>query len=124
SISAGVGFIALSGVSVLNSMVLVTFIRHLQEQGVPLDRAVEEAARTRLRPVLMTALVAKPRGRADGAEHRGWWRGATAGGDRGDRRRAQQHPADAAGAASAVRPCRKGPGKSAACPDVAHPLRG
>jgi cobalt-zinc-cadmium resistance protein CzcA len=58
SISAGVGFIALSGVSVLNSMVLVTFIRHLRERGVPLDRAVEEAARTRLRPVLMTALVA------------------------------------------------------------------
>jgi cobalt-zinc-cadmium resistance protein CzcA len=58
SISAGVGFIALSGVSVLNSMVLVTFIRHLRAQDVPLDRAVEEAARTRLRPVLMTALVA------------------------------------------------------------------
>jgi cobalt-zinc-cadmium resistance protein CzcA len=58
SISAGVGFIALSGVSVLNSMVLVTFIRHLQDRDVPLDRAVEEAARTRLRPVLMTALVA------------------------------------------------------------------
>jgi cobalt-zinc-cadmium resistance protein CzcA len=58
SISAGVGFIALSGVSVLNSMVLVTFIRHLREQGVTLDRAVEDAALTRLRPVLMTALVA------------------------------------------------------------------
>ena len=58
SISAGIGFIALSGVSVLNSMVLVTFIRHLSERGVPLDEAVEEAARTRLRPVLMTALVA------------------------------------------------------------------
>jgi cobalt-zinc-cadmium resistance protein CzcA len=58
SISAGVGFIALSGVSVLNSMVLVTFIRHLRELGVPLDRAIESAALTRLRPVLMTALVA------------------------------------------------------------------
>jgi cobalt-zinc-cadmium resistance protein CzcA len=58
SISAGVGFIALSGVSVLNSMVLVTFIRQLRERGVPLDRAIEEAALTRLRPVLMTALVA------------------------------------------------------------------
>jgi heavy metal efflux system protein len=58
SISAGVGFIALSGVSVLNSMVLVTFIRHLLARGVPLDEAVEDAARTRLRPVLMTALVA------------------------------------------------------------------
>jgi cobalt-zinc-cadmium resistance protein CzcA len=58
SISAAVGFIALSGVSVLNSMVLVTFIRDLLAQGVALVRAVEEAALTRLRPVLMTALVA------------------------------------------------------------------
>jgi heavy metal efflux system protein len=58
SISAAVGFIALSGVSVLNSMVLVTFIRQLRERGVPPDQAIEEAALTRLRPVLMTALVA------------------------------------------------------------------
>jgi cobalt-zinc-cadmium resistance protein CzcA len=58
SISAGVGFIALSGVSVLNSMVLVSFIRHLRDRGWDLDDAVEEAALTRLRPVLMTALVA------------------------------------------------------------------
>jgi cobalt-zinc-cadmium resistance protein CzcA len=58
SISAGVGFIALSGVSVLNSMVLVTFIRQLRAHGLPLDRAIQEAALTRLRPVLMTALVA------------------------------------------------------------------
>ncbi len=58
SISAGVGFIALSGVSVLNSMVLVTFIRQLVAKGVRRDRAIEEAALTRLRPVLMTALVA------------------------------------------------------------------
>jgi cobalt-zinc-cadmium resistance protein CzcA len=58
SISAGVGFIALSGVSVLNSMVLVSFIRQLREGGMPLDQAVEEATLTRLRPVLMTALVA------------------------------------------------------------------
>jgi cobalt-zinc-cadmium resistance protein CzcA len=58
SVSAGVGFVALSGVSVLNSMVLVSFIRHLREKGMALDRAVEEAALTRLRPVLMTALVA------------------------------------------------------------------
>jgi cobalt-zinc-cadmium resistance protein CzcA len=58
SISAGVGFVALSGVSVLNSMVLVTFIRQLRERGVRLDLAIEQAALTRLRPVLMTALVA------------------------------------------------------------------
>ena len=58
SISAAVGFIALSGVSVLNSMVLVSFIRHLRQHGKGLDEAIEEAALTRLRPVLMTALVA------------------------------------------------------------------
>lgn len=58
SISAAIGFIALSGVSVLNSMVLVTFIRHLRDGGVPLAQAVVDAALTRLRPVLMTALVA------------------------------------------------------------------
>jgi cobalt-zinc-cadmium resistance protein CzcA len=58
SISAGVGFVALSGVSVLNSMVLVTFIRQLLHRGQSLREAIEEAALTRLRPVLMTALVA------------------------------------------------------------------
>src|SRR5262249_51346621 len=58
SISAGVGFVALSGVSVLNSMLLVSFIRHLREQGMGADQSIEHAALTRLRPVLMTALVA------------------------------------------------------------------
>src|SRR5919202_82519 len=58
SISAAVGFIAVSGVSVLNSMVLVTFIRQLRERGLGRAHAVEEAALVRLRPVLMTALVA------------------------------------------------------------------
>ena len=58
SISAGVGFIALSGVAVLNGLVMVSYIRSLQEQGLPLDEAIREGAMTRLRPVLMTALVA------------------------------------------------------------------
>ncbi|MCK9490215.1 MAG: CusA/CzcA family heavy metal efflux RND transporter [Xanthomonadales bacterium] len=58
SISAGVGFIALSGVAVLNGLVMITFIRKLREQGVGLDTAVVQGALTRLRPVLMTALVA------------------------------------------------------------------
>jgi heavy metal efflux system protein len=58
SISAAVGFVALSGVSVLNSMLLVTFIRQMLDQGKPLRQAIEEAAQSRLRPVLMTALVA------------------------------------------------------------------
>ncbi|MFO1021477.1 MAG: CusA/CzcA family heavy metal efflux RND transporter [Planctomycetales bacterium] len=58
SISAAVGFIALSGISVLNSLVLVEFIRHLNAEGHPLRESIEEAGLTRLRPVLMTALVA------------------------------------------------------------------
>ncbi|QBQ56560.1 efflux RND transporter permease subunit [Nitrosococcus wardiae] len=58
SISAGVGFIALSGVAVLNGLVMITFIRLLRSQGLPLDKAIRQGALTRLRPVLMTALVA------------------------------------------------------------------
>ena len=58
SISAGVGFIALSGIAVLNGLVMIAFIRSLQQAGQPLDRAVVEGAIGRLRPVLMTALVA------------------------------------------------------------------
>ena len=58
SISAGVGFIALSGVAVLNGLVMVSFIRNLLQEGKPLDDAIIEGALTRLRPVLMTALVA------------------------------------------------------------------
>ena len=58
SISAAVGFIALSGVAVLNGLVMLSFIRSLREQGLPLDQAIREGALTRLRPVLMTALVA------------------------------------------------------------------
>jgi cobalt-zinc-cadmium resistance protein CzcA len=58
SISAAVGFIALSGVAVLNGLVMVSFINELREQGRSLDDAIREGALTRLRPVLMTALVA------------------------------------------------------------------
>jgi cobalt-zinc-cadmium resistance protein CzcA len=58
SISAGVGFIALSGVAVLNGVVMVSFINELRREGRSLDAAVREGALTRLRPVLMTALVA------------------------------------------------------------------
>ena len=58
SISAGVGFIALSGVAVLNGLVMIAFIRSLREEGRSLSAAINEGALTRLRPVLMTALVA------------------------------------------------------------------
>ncbi|WP_457330811.1 CusA/CzcA family heavy metal efflux RND transporter [Rhizobacter sp. P5_C2] len=58
SISAAVGFIALSGVAVLNGLVMLSCIRGLREQGASLDAAIQDGALTRLRPVLMTALVA------------------------------------------------------------------
>ncbi len=58
SISAAVGFIALSGIAVLNGLVMVSFIRDLVEKGTPVDAAITEGALTRLRPVLMTAFVA------------------------------------------------------------------
>jgi cobalt-zinc-cadmium resistance protein CzcA len=58
SISAAVGFIALSGIAILNGLVMVSFIRELRKEGMGLDRAIFEGALTRLRPVLTTALVA------------------------------------------------------------------
>lgn len=58
SISAAVGFIALSGIAVLNGLVMITSINQLFKQGVPSDQAIVDGAIKRLRPVLMTALVA------------------------------------------------------------------
>ncbi|MCL8384567.1 efflux RND transporter permease subunit [Xanthobacter aminoxidans] len=58
SISAGIGFIALSGVAVLNGLVIIAFIQKLRAEGRDIVTAVREGALTRLRPVLMTALVA------------------------------------------------------------------
>ena len=58
NLSAAVGFIALFGVAVLNGVVLVAYINQLRESGRPLDEAVRTGAEVRLRPVLMTALVA------------------------------------------------------------------
>ncbi|MBE7444269.1 MAG: CusA/CzcA family heavy metal efflux RND transporter [Planctomycetia bacterium] len=58
SISAGVGFIALSGVAVLNGLVMISFMNKLRTEGNPLDYSILQGAITRLRPVLMTALVA------------------------------------------------------------------
>ena len=58
SISAGIGFIALSGVAVLNGLVIIGFIEKLRSEGLAVADAVRQSALTRLRPVLMTALVA------------------------------------------------------------------
>jgi cobalt-zinc-cadmium resistance protein CzcA len=58
SVSAAVGFIALSGVAVLNGLVMLSFIRKLREEGFGLDESILAGSVTRLRPVLMTAFVA------------------------------------------------------------------
>ncbi len=58
SVSAAVGFIALSGVAVLNGLVMRTYIHQLMTSGVPERTAIYDGAMTRLRPVVMTALVA------------------------------------------------------------------
>jgi cobalt-zinc-cadmium resistance protein CzcA len=58
SISAGIGFIALSGIAVLNGLVLVSSIKRLRSEGLQITEAIKQSAMTRLRPVLMTALVA------------------------------------------------------------------
>jgi len=58
SISAAVGFIALSGIAILNGLVMVSFIRELRRDGLGLEPAIIEGALTRLRPVITTALVA------------------------------------------------------------------
>ncbi|HQQ52050.1 MAG TPA: efflux RND transporter permease subunit, partial [Spirochaetota bacterium] len=58
SVSAGIGFIALIGIAILNGMVLVNFFNQLRQEGMKLEKAVHEATMIRLRPVLMTALVA------------------------------------------------------------------
>jgi cobalt-zinc-cadmium resistance protein CzcA len=57
SISAAVGFIALSGIAVLNGLVMISFIRNLRKEGHTLDDAIQTGAITRLRPILMTALT-------------------------------------------------------------------
>ena len=101
SISAGVGFIALSGVAVLNGVVMLSFIRSLRAQGGGLDKSICEGALTRLRPVLMTALVAESRVRPDGLQRRCRGRGAASVGDR-------RHFLDAANTAGASRPLPAG----------------
>jgi cobalt-zinc-cadmium resistance protein CzcA len=58
SISAAIGFIALSGIAVLNGLVMISFVRLLREQGYAPEQAMREGAQVRLRAVLMTALVA------------------------------------------------------------------
>ncbi|HEU0151014.1 MAG TPA: CusA/CzcA family heavy metal efflux RND transporter [Bradyrhizobium sp.] len=58
SISAAVGFIALSGVAVLNGLVMLSFVSALRRSGMPFAQAIEEGALTRFRPIIMTALVA------------------------------------------------------------------
>jgi cobalt-zinc-cadmium resistance protein CzcA len=58
SVSSGVGFLALFGVSVLTAVVYISYVNELRRSGIPLDQAIREGAILRLRPIMMTALVA------------------------------------------------------------------
>jgi cobalt-zinc-cadmium resistance protein CzcA len=58
TVSAGIGFVAVSGVAMLAGLVLVSTMRRLLREGLPLDEAIETSALMRIRPVLMTTLVA------------------------------------------------------------------
>ena len=103
SVSAAVGFIALSGIAVLNGLVMLTYIKQLMAEGRDRLAAIHEGALTRLRPVAMTALVASlgfvPMALATGTGRRG----AAADRDRRDRRPDQRDAADAVRAAGALR---------------------
>ena len=106
SISAGIGFIALSGVAVLNGVVMLSHVRDLQQQGLPVEEAVRQGAERRMRPVLMTALVASlgfvPLALATSAGRRG----AAPPGDSGHRRPDDLDAADVVRAAVALPPER------------------
>src|SRR5690606_7913455 len=58
TISAGIGFVVLAGVSMLDGLLLVSYIRDRMAQGIPKREAIEQARKTRLRPMLMTSVVA------------------------------------------------------------------
>ena len=104
NLSASVGFIALFGVAVLNGVVMIAAIRALRDdEGLELREATLRGAASRLRPVLMTALVAAHRLPADGAVARRRRRGAAAAGHGGHRRRRDVDAADPDRAADAVR---------------------
>ncbi len=91
----GVGFIALSGVAVLNGLVMLGLIRKLRADGQSLDEALVNGALGRLRAVLVTALVASLGLRAHGVQRRAGVGGAAAARYRGHRRDRVVHPADA-----------------------------
>jgi cobalt-zinc-cadmium resistance protein CzcA len=99
SITAAVGFIALSGVAVLNGLVMMEAIRRHQSEGAQDEQAIIGGAMERVRPVLMTALVASLRLCAHGAGHRHGRRGAAPAGHGGDRRSGDLDRADAVGVA-------------------------
>ena len=102
SISAAVGFIALSGVAVLNGLVMIAFIRGLRDEGKPLDKAIVEGALTRLAAGTDDRISRVIRFRADGDRHGNRGRGAAASGNRGDRRDPVVNDADVAGVADPI----------------------
>ena len=102
SISAGVGFIALSGVAVLNGLVMITFINKLRQDGLPVMEAVRQGALLRLRPVLDDGPGRLPGVSAHGHRYRHRGRGSAPACHGGDRWDSLVHGADATGLAGAV----------------------
>ena len=102
SISAGVGFIALFGVAVLNGLVWVSAVEHLRATGVEPHEAAREAAVVRLRPILMTATGRGPGFHPDGNRHHAGRRDSAAAGHRRDRWNHHIHALEYAGAASGL----------------------
>jgi heavy metal efflux system protein len=109
SISAAVGFIALSGVAVLNGMVMISFIGNLREQGLTIDDAIKQGSLTRLRPVLMTALVASLGFIPHGIGNRYRGRSATSSGNGGYRRHPFLHLIDIGSSARPLPLVPRGP---------------
>ena len=107
SVSAAVGFIALSGVAVLNGLVMLTYIKQLMSEGLPKLEAIYRGAHTRLRPVVMTALVASLGFVPMAVANRHRSRGAKAPGHGCHWRPDQRNPADIAHPAGALRTLRQ-----------------
>lgn len=104
SVSAAVGFIALSGVAVLNGLVMLSFIKQLITEGMAHRKAIFHGAMTRLRPVAMTSAGGFARIRSDGPGNRYGRGGAASSGYRGHWWADQRDLADASGAAGALCP--------------------
>ena len=120
TISAGVGFVALAGASMLEGLVLVSYIRDRMAHGVPKREAIEQARLARLRPVLMTGTGRGPRLRADDALDRHRRRGPAPAGHGRRLRHGLRHVPDHARPARPLPPLRQGPRAPEPDPSTDH----